>query len=144
MEKHTIEGLKKTLVASPKFYDIADYFLTITETNMAILNGKMAENKVLQEIIISTLTEMCRRQDIIKADTKMMTLDNMFMIEVSNHNFWHGSGLVNNKYIFTFLYFADLDKGLVSLGKGGNNFFARISAKSLPNNSNPVEKFSDN
>ncbi len=144
MEKHTIEGLKKTLVASSRFYDIADYFLTITETNMAALDGKIAQNKVLQEIIISTLTEICRRQGIIKENTKMMTLDNMFMIEVRPHYFWHGSGLVNNKHIFTFIYFADLDKGLISLSKGGNNFFARISVKGLPENSNPAEKFSDN
>ncbi len=144
MEKHTIEGLRKTLVASPKFYDIADYFLTITETNMDALDGKLAENKVLQQILISTLTELARRQDIIKANTKMMTLDNMFMIEVPNRNFWHGSGLINNKHIFTFLYFADLDKGLVSLAKGSNNFFARISVKGLPDGSNPAEKFSNN
>jgi hypothetical protein len=144
MEKHTIEGLKKTLVASPKFYDIADYFLTITETNMAALDGRVAQNNVLQEILISTLTELARRQDIIKANTKMMTLDRMFMIEVPKQHFWHGSGLINNKYIFTFLYFADLDKGLVSLAKGSNNFFARISAQGLPDGSNPMEKFSDN
>ena len=68
----------------------------------------------------------------------------MFMIEVPNHHFFHGSGLINNKHIFTFLYFADLDKGLVSLAKGSNNFFARISAKALPSNSDPMEKFSDN
>ena len=144
MAKHTIEGLRKILVASPKFYDIADYFLTITETNMAALDGKIAENNVLQKMLISTLTELARRQDIIKAGTKMMTLDNMFMIEVPNHNFWHGSGLINNRHIFTFLYFGDIDKGLVSLAKGNNNFFARISAQSLPDTSNPMEKFSDN
>jgi hypothetical protein len=144
MEKPTIEGLKKTLVASPKFYDIADYFLTIAETNMAALDGKAAQNKVLQELLISTLTELGRRQGIIKADTQMMTLDNMFMIEVRHQNFWHGSGLINNKHIFTFLYFTDLDKGLVSLAKGSNNFFARITAKGLPDGSNPTEKFSDN
>ena len=144
MEKPTIEGLKKILVASPKFYDIADYFLTIAETNMAALDGKVAQNKVLQELLISTLTELGRRQGIIKADTQMMTLDNMFMIEVRHQNFWHGSGLINRKHIFTFMYFTDLDKGLVSLAKGGNNFFARISAQSLPDGSNPAEKFSDN
>lgn len=144
MEKHTIEGLKQTLVASPKFYDIADYFLTITETNMAALDGKLGENKVLQEIIISTLTEVCRRQGIIGENTKMMTLNNMFMIDVHAKNFWHGSGLVNNKHIFSFLYFSDLDKGLVSVSKGSNNFFARISVKGVPQDSNPTEKFSDN
>ncbi len=144
MEKHTIEGLRKTLVSSPKFYDIADYFLTITETNMDALNGRAAQNDVLQQILISTLTELARRQDIIKEHTKMMTLDRMFMIEVPNHNFWHGSGLINNKHIFTFMYFADIDKGLVSLAKGGNNFFARISVKGLPDGSNPAEKFSNN
>ncbi len=143
MEKHTIGGLKKILVASSNFYDIADYFLIITETNMAALDGKIGKNKVLKEVIISTLTQICLTQGIVKEGDPIV-LVNMMMIEVRERYFWHGSGLLNGKHIMSFLYFADLDKGLISISKGSNNFFARVTVKSLPQSGNPTEEFSDN
>jgi hypothetical protein len=143
MEKHTIGGLKKILVASSHFYDIADYFLTITETNMTALDGKIGQNKVLMELIGSTVTQICHTQGLTKK-SETIALINLMMIEVSQQQFWHGSALINGKFIFTFFYFADLDKGLISVAKGNNNFFARVSVKSAQPNGNPLEEFSDN
>jgi hypothetical protein len=144
MEKHTVGGLKKILVASSHFYDIADYFLTLTETNIAVIDGKKSKNKVLKEIITVILSQVCLTQGMIEKDAKIM-LVNMMMIEVRQRNFWHGSGFVNGKYIFTFFYFSDLDMGLVSVANtNGMNYFARVSLKHVPNGENPAEKFSAN
>jgi hypothetical protein len=143
MEKHTIGGLKKALTASSDFYDIADYFLTLTETNMAALHGKSGQNKVLMELIGATLVQICHNQGLTKK-SESIALVNLMMIEVSQHHFWHGSALINGKFIFTFFYFADLDMGLISVAKGGNNFFARVTIKGVPQKSNPKEEFSDN
>ncbi len=142
MEKHTIGGLKNILVASSHFYDIQDYFLTLTETNYAAVEGKGGKNKTLKEIILSTLTELCRHQGIIEADAKIL-LVNMRMVEVRPRHFWHGSGMVNGKHIFSFFYFADLDKGMVSISEGSMNYFARVSIKPATKK-NPMEEFSDN
>jgi hypothetical protein len=142
MEKHTIGGLKNILVASSHFYDIQDYFLTITETNYQAIDGKAGKNKILKEIILSTLTELSRRQGIVDGDTKIM-LVNMMMVEVRQRHFWHGSGMVNGKHVYTYFYFADLDKGLVSLSKGTMSYYARVSIKPA-HKKNPMEEFSDN
>lgn len=142
MEKHTIGGLKNILVASPNFYDIEDYFLTLTETNRAAIEGKGGKNKILKEIISVTLSQICLLQNLVEKDAKIILM-NMTMVEVRQRYFWHGSGFVNGKYIFTFFYFADLDKGMISISRGSNNFFARISVKPVSQN-NPVEEFSDN
>jgi hypothetical protein len=130
MEKHTLGGLKKILVAASRFYDIQDYFLTLTETNMASIDGKGGKNKVLKEIITATLAQMCLQQDMIEPGSKIL-LVNMQMVEVRQRYFWHGSGFVNNKHIFSYFYFADMDMGMVSVSKGGMNYFARISVKGV-------------
>lgn len=143
MEKHTVGGLKKILVASSRFYEIQDYFLTLTETNMASIEGKSGKNKVLKEVIASTLTEICLRQDMVEEGSKIIMV-NMMMVEVRPRYFWHGSGLVNGKHIYTFFYFADLDMGMISVAKGSMNYFARVSVKSIPKGSNPAEEFSEN
>ncbi len=143
MEKHTIGGLKKILVASSRFYDIQDYFLTLTETNMAAIDGKSGKNKVLKDVIASTLTEICLRQDLIEEGSKIIMV-NMMMVEVRQRYFWHGSGLVNGKHVYTFFYFADLDMGMISVAKGSMNYFARVSVKSVPKDRNPTDEFSEN
>lgn len=143
MEKHTIGGLKKILVASSRFYDIQDYFLTLTETNIAAIDGKAGKNKMLKDVIASTLTEICLRQDLVEKGAKMIMV-NMMMVEVRPRYFWHGSGMVNNKYIYSFFYFADLDMGMISVSKGSMNYFARVSVKAVPKGDNPTEKFSEN
>ncbi len=142
MEKHTIGGLKKILVASSNFYDIADYFLIITETNIDALDGKPGKNKPLRELIGATVTQICHSQGITKK-SETIVLVGFMMIEVKQRYFWHGSGLINGKDIMSFFYFADLDKGLISVSKGSNNFFARVTVKGLPT-TNPLEDFSDN
>lgn len=144
MEKHTIGGLKKILVASSHFYDIQDYFLTLTETNIASIEGKAGKNKVLKEVIGIILSQVCQNQDMIEEGSKIVMV-NMMMVEVRQRYFWHGSGLVNGKYIFSFFYFSDLDMGMVSVSnKNGMNYFARVSIKPVPKNENPAEKFSEN
>ena len=144
MEKYSSGGLRKILVASSHFSDIADYFLSLTETNSEAIDGKLGENIIIKDIITSTLTEICKRQDLTENNSKIR-LVGLQMIEVRQANFWHGVGFVNGKYIFTFFYFSDLDKGLVSLAGTGNNiFYARISAKHIPNNKNPLKDFSPN
>jgi hypothetical protein len=81
---------------------------------------------------------------LVKKDEKIV-LVNMVMIEVRQRFFWHGSGLINGKFIFTFFYFEELDKGMIAVAKGGNNFFARVSIqKALNKEPNPMESFSDN
>jgi hypothetical protein len=144
MEKHTIGGLKKILVASSNFYDIQDYFLTLTETNIASIEGKAGKNKVLKEVIGIILSQVCQSQGMIEEGSKILMV-NMMMVEVRQRYFWHGSGLVNGKYIFSFFYFSDLDKGMVSVSnKNGMNYFARVSVKPVPKDENPAEKFSQN
>jgi hypothetical protein len=143
MEKHTIGGLKKILVAATDFYDIADYFLTLTETNMAALDGKQNKNKVLQTLVTTTVAQICQVHNLTPKGAPI-ALVNMFMIEVRERCFWHGSGLVNGKFIFSFLYFSDLDKGMVSVSKGSNNIFARVTTKGGSKSDAPVEGFSDN
>lgn len=67
------------------------------------------------------------------------------MIEVRQHNFQHGVGFVDGKYIFTFFYFSNLDKGLTSLACiGSNTFFARMTSKSMHTDKNPADDFSQN
>lgn len=143
MEKHTVGGLKKILVASSHFYDIEDYFLTLTETNFQAIDGKSGKNKILKEVVASTLSEICLRQGIIEPNSKMLMV-NMTMVEVRPRYFWHGSGLVNGKHIFTYFYFADLDMGMISVSNGSMNYFARVSVKSVPKGGNPAEEFSEN
>ena len=141
MEKHTIGGLKKVLVASSKFHDIQDYFLTLTETNMAAIDGKSSKNSVLKELIGATLKEICLSQGMVEKGEKIM-LVNMLMIEVRQRYFWHGSGMLNGKYIFTFFYFSDLDKGMISIAKGSYAFFARVSVKGVSKKI-PTDGFSE-
>ena len=144
MEKHTIGGLKKILVASSHFYDIQDYFLTLTETNIAAIEGKAGKNKVLKEVIGIILSQVCQNQGMIEEGSKILMV-NMIMVEVRSRYFWHGSGLVNGKFVFSFFYFSDLDMGLVSVSnKNGMNYFARVSLKPVPKDENPAEKFSEN
>jgi hypothetical protein len=143
MEKHTIGGLKNILVAATNFDDIQEYFFTLTETNVAAISGNAGKNKALKDIVHSTLTMMCFTQGLVEKDVKII-LTNMSMVEVRTRNFWHGSGFVNGKHIFTFFYFADLDKGMVSLALGKDNvLFARVSIKGA-SKSNPMADFSDN
>lgn len=141
MEKHTIGGLKKILVASSQFHEIQDYFLTLTETNSVALDGKLGKNSVLKQLIIATLTQLCYMQNMVEKGEKIMLM-NMFMVEVRQRYFWHGSGMVNGKYIFTFFYFADLDKGMVSISKSGYTFFARVSVKDVSKKI-PTDGFSE-
>jgi hypothetical protein len=71
-------------------------------------------------------------------------LFNMNMTEVRARNFWHGSGFINGKFIFTFFYFSDLDKGMVSIAQDNNHvLYGRVSIKGVPN-SNPLGEFSEN
>ncbi len=145
MERHTIGGLKNTLVSATDFYDIADYFLTLTETNYTAIDGKQSKNKVLTEMIAATVVQICHAYKLTtKSET--ITLVNLFMIEVRERYFWHGSALINGsrQFILTFFYFSDLDKGLVSVAKGFNNVFARITSKGKVTETNPLEEFSDN
>ena len=141
MEKHTVGGLKKILVASSKFYDIQDYFLTLTETNSAAIDGKSGKNSVLKELIATALTEICLMQGMVEKGAKIM-LVNMYMIEVRQRYFWHGSGMLNGKYIFAYFYFADMDMGMISISKGSNNFFARVSIKGVSKKI-PTDGFSE-
>jgi hypothetical protein len=143
MEKHTIGGLKKILVAATDFYEIADYFMTISETNRPALNGKIGKNKVLKQIVSSIVMQICQIHQLTPKD-RPIVLVNMFMIEVRERYFWHGSGLVNGEFIFSFLYFADLDRGMVSVSKGNNNIFARIRTKVSDETDTPMTKASDN
>ena len=150
MEKHTIGGLKNILISATNFDDIQDYFFTLTETNIPAIQGKAGKNKTLKDIVSSTLTMMCFSQGMIPISQGMtpeaakITLVNMNMTEVRARNFWHGSGYVNGKYIFSFFYFADLDKGMVSVAQDNNYvLYGRVSIKGVPK-SNPLEDFSDN
>lgn len=153
MEKYTIGGLKNILIAATSFDDIQDYFFSLTETNIPAIQGKAAKNKALKDIIYSTLSIMCLTHGMIpvtpdmtpeEIKSKRITLVNMNMTEVKARNFWHGSGFVNGKHMFTFFYFADLDKGLVSLVQGNDHvLYGRVSIKGVPN-SNPLGEFSTN
>lgn len=144
MEKHTIGGLKKVLVAEPKFYNVMDYFLTLTETNAAFLNeSKEGKNKQLKIVILAIIEQICQLQNIVEPDSKIILM-NLCMLEVRPRYFWHGSGMINGKNLVTFFYFADLDKGLVSVTKGSRNFFARVTIKAVTTEKNPTESFSDN
>ena len=59
------------------------------------------------------------------------TLVNLMMVEVRKRNFWHGSGFVSGN-IFTFFYFTDLDKGLITFSNAnGENLLIRLSAKTV-------------
>ena len=144
MEKHTIGGLKNILVNATDFYEIQDYFLTLTETNMQAIDGKAGKNKVLKEIVLQTVTKIAQQLELLERGADRMTITNMLMVEVRQRNFWHGSGFINGKYIFTFFYFADLDKGMVSSAKGSNCLFARVSIKGVVSKTNPMEEFSQN
>jgi hypothetical protein len=144
MEKHTIGGLKNILVAASDFYEIQDYFLTLTETNMQAIDGKSGKNKVLKEIVLHTVTKIAKQLELIEPGADRMTITNMLMVEVRQRYFWHGSGIINGKYIFTFFYFADMDKGMVSAAKGSNCLFARVSTKGAAPKMNPMEEFSEN
>ncbi len=153
MEKYTIGGLKNILITAPSFDDIQDYFFSLTETNIPAIQGKAGKNKTLKDIIYSTLTMMCLTQGMIPVTPDMtpeeikamkITLVNMSMTEVRARNFWHGSGFINGKFIFTFFYFSDLDKGMVSIAQDNNHvLYGRVSIKGVPN-SNPLGQFSDN
>ncbi len=153
MEKHTIGGLKNILITATDFDDIQDYFFTLTETNIPAIQGKAGKNKALKDIIYSTLTMMCLTQGMISVTPDMtteeikahkITLVNMSMTEVRPRNFWHGSGFVNGKFIFTFFYFADLDKGMVSIAQDNDHvLYGRVSIKGVPN-SYPLGEFSEN
>jgi hypothetical protein len=124
MEKHTIGGLRQILVSESDFYKIQDYFLTLTETNYQAIHGQLGKNKILKEVIQAILGGV--------TGTPKPVLVNFSMIEVRQRNFWHGSGFINGK-IFTFIYFADIDKGMISLATGGSEtLFIRVSTKSTP------------
>ncbi len=106
--------------------------------------GKLGKNKNLLQVISVTLSEVCKQQELIGDGSKIM-LTGLRIIEMRQRNFWHGIGFINGKNIFTFFYFTDLDKGLVSLSGGGSKiFFARISCKIVPTDKNPLEDFSLN
>ena len=123
MEKHTVGGLRQALVSESDFHKIQDYFLTLTETNLQAIDGKLGKNKSLKEIIQFILGEV--------VGVSRPTLVNLMMVEVRQRNFWHGSGFLNGN-IFTFFYFADLDKGLITYSKfSGENLLIRLSNKTV-------------
>jgi hypothetical protein len=123
MEKHTVGGLRQALVSESDFHKIQDYFLTLTETNMQAIDGQLGKNKTLKEVIQFVLGGVI--------GVSKPTLVNLMMVEVRQRNFWHGSGFVNGN-IFTFFYFADLDKGLITYSKStGENLLIRLSAKTV-------------
>jgi hypothetical protein len=123
MEKHTVGGLRQALVSESDFHKIQDYFLTLTETNMQAIDGQLGKNKTLKEVIQFILGGVI--------GVSKPTLVNLMMVEVRQRNFWHGSGFVNGN-IFTFFYFADLDKGLITHSKStGENLLIRLSAKTV-------------
>jgi hypothetical protein len=97
--------------------------LTLTETNMQAIDGQLGKNKTLKEVIQFVLGGVI--------GVSKPTLVNLLMVEVRQRNFWHGSGFVNGN-IFTFFYFADLDKGLITYSKStGENLLIRLSAKTV-------------
>jgi hypothetical protein len=123
MEKHTVGGLRQALVSESDFHKIQDYFLTLTETNMQAIDGQLGKNKTLKEVIQFVLGGVI--------GVSKPTLVNLMMVEVRQRNFWHGSGFVSGN-IFTFFYFADLDKGLITYSKStGENLLIRLSAKTV-------------
>jgi hypothetical protein len=123
MEKHTVGGLRQALVSESDFHKIQDYFLTLTETNIQAIDGNLGKNKILKEVIQFILGGVI--------GVSKPTLVNLMMVEVRQRNFWHGSGFVNGN-IFTFFYFADLDKGLITYSKStGENLLIRLSAKTV-------------
>lgn len=120
MEKHTIGGLRKSLTEEKDFRNIQDYFLTLSETNHQAMDGRLGKNKLLKMTIQATLSSLLDIED--PPMTKLM------MIEVPKRYFWHGVGFTVNGYIFSFFYFADLDKGLVTLSlPRGQVLSARIT-----------------
>ncbi len=123
MEKNTVGGLRQALVSESDFHKIQDYFLTLTETNIQAIDGQLGKNKTLKEVIQFVLGEV--------VGVSRPTLVNLMMVEVRKRNFWHGSGFVSGN-IFTFFYFTDLDKGLITFSNAnGENLLIRLSAKTV-------------
>jgi hypothetical protein len=124
VEKPTIAGLKKMLPIEKDFSNIMDYFLRIAETNFPELDGT-AETGDLAKIfqkVVSTVIGTTK-------GTSAVALSNFLCIEVAHAQFVHG-GAMTQYGMATFIYFRDLDQGMVSLAKLGSPQvqFARIKA----------------
>lgn len=123
-EKPTISGLKKILPIEKDFSNIMDYFLRIAETNFAELDGvadtgdlAATFQKVVSSVIATT------------KGTSAVALMNFLCVDVARAQFVHG-GAMTQYGMATFIYFRDLDQGMVSLAKLGSAQvqFARIKA----------------
>ncbi len=123
-EKPTISGLKKILPIEKDFSNIMDYFLRIAETNFRELDGVADTGdlaKIFQQVVSSVIATT--------KGTSAVVLKNFLCVDVAHAQFVHG-GAMTQYGMATFLYFRDLDQGMVSLAKLGSSQvqFARIKA----------------
>ena len=121
-QKPTISGLKKILPIEKDFSNIMDYFLRIAETNFRELDGVADTgdlSKIFQQVVSSVIATT--------KGTSSVVLKNFLCVDVAPAQFVHG-GAMTQYGMATFLYFKDLDQGMVSLAKLGSSEvqFARI------------------
>ena len=127
VEKPTIAGLKKILPTEKNFSNIMDYFLRISETNLMELDGVAGTSdlvKIFQEVVSTVIATT--------KGTSAVSLRNFLCVDVASEQFVHG-GALTQYGMATFIYFRDLDQGMVSLAKLGSAQvqFARIKAIGL-------------
>jgi hypothetical protein len=126
-EKPTIAGLKKILPVEKNFSNIMDYFLRIAETNFRELDGEAAKGDLatIFQKVVSTVIGTTK-------GTSAVVLKNFLCVDVGHAQFVHG-GAMTQYGMATFIYFRDLDQGMVSLAKLGSPQvqFARIKAIGL-------------
>jgi hypothetical protein len=127
VEKPTIAGLKKILPTEKNFSNIMDYFLRISETNITELGGDACTSdlaKTFQEVVSTVIATT--------KGTSAVALKNFLCVDVAHAQFVHG-GALTQYGMATFIYFRDLDQGMVSLAKLGSAQvqYARIKAIGL-------------
>lgn len=123
-DKPTISGLKKILPIAKDFSVVMDYFLRISETNRPELDG-VAETGELSQLfhtIVSSVISATKK-------SKTVSMKNFLCVEVAHANFVHG-GAMTPLGMVTFLYFRDLDQGMVGISSFTSSqvYYARIKA----------------
>ncbi len=102
-----LEILKMKLVHDDDFFEIKNYFFDhLAESDEFMEMGKHKRDKRLEQVLAFAAQQAL--------NTKIVALQNVFFINLRKQHFTHGGGQMN-EYLANFIYFSDIDVGLLTL-----------------------------
>jgi hypothetical protein len=116
--RHHIAALKLKLISATELSDILTYFFDHLGENEAFFDLGFWQNLPFLEQVLRISAHKVITEGEIQ-------ITNLQMIRLPEYKFIHGSGLFN-QYLTTYIYFEDIDVGLLALALFPPNDFTHL------------------